>query len=116
MKHTIICATCGTHYPGSASPDVCPICADPRQYLPEGGQIWTTPATLSGNYSIKASQVHDYAYEMELAPSFAIGQRAFLILSGEGNILWDCIPLLNEPTKTFIWAHGGLRAIAFSHP
>jgi glyoxylase-like metal-dependent hydrolase (beta-lactamase superfamily II) len=55
-------------------------------------------------------------YELEIAPAFAIGQRAFLILSELGNILWDCIPLLDDPVKAFIQAHGGLRAIAFSHP
>ena len=111
-----VCATCGTYYPPTALHDNCPICEDDRQYLPEAGQIWTTPEALSYGYSVKAGLVHDYAYEMEIAPSFAIGQRAFLILSQQGNILWDCIPLLNEPIKAFIRDHGGLRAIAFSHP
>ncbi|MEO6869225.1 MAG: hypothetical protein ABI168_06250 [Ginsengibacter sp.] len=42
-------------------------------------------------------------------------QRAFLILAG-GNILWDCVSLLNEQTIDFIKSKGGLNAIAFSHP
>ncbi|MES1160649.1 MAG: MBL fold metallo-hydrolase [Bacteroidota bacterium] len=116
MTSVKICATCGTHYPPGASFDVCPICDDPRQYLPEGGQIWTTPAALWDSHSVKSHQLHDHIFELEIAPAFAIGQRAFLLLSKQGNILWDCIPLLDDPIKAFIRAHGGLRAIAFSHP
>src|SRR5699024_8297664 len=44
------------------------------------------------------------------------GQRALFILSNEGNILWDCFPLLTEGTVEFIKSKGGLDAIAFSHP
>jgi hypothetical protein len=51
-----------------------------------------------------------------MAPSFAIGQRALLVLTPSGNILWDCIALINEPTIEFIKSKGGLKAIAFSHP
>ena len=47
---------------------------------------------------------------------FAIGQRAMLVISEQGNILWDCIPMLDEMTIEFIRAKGGLKAIAFSHP
>lgn len=47
---------------------------------------------------------------------FAIGQRAMLVLSASGNVLWDCIPMLDEATITFIRSKGGLKAIAFSHP
>jgi len=116
MSSIKVCATCGTHYPPQRSYDNCPICEDDRQYLPPGGQIWTTPEALSNTHSVKSHRLHDKIHELEIAPSFAIGQRAFLILSGEGNILWDCIPLLDDPVKAFIREHGGLRAIAFSHP
>ncbi len=39
-----------------------------------------------------------------------------MVQSKVGNILWDCVPLLDEMTIEFIKAKGGLRAIAFSHP
>jgi glyoxylase-like metal-dependent hydrolase (beta-lactamase superfamily II) len=116
MQPSKICATCGTCYSSRASYDVCPICADDRQYIPEGGQRWTTPEALTSRYSVRTNKLQENVYELEIAPSFAIAQRAFLILSPGGNILWDCIPLLNEPIVEFIKAHGGLRAIAFSHP
>jgi len=116
MIQSKICATCGTHYSASVDYDLCPICADDRQYIPEGGQRWTTEAELLSRYSVRTHRLGEHVYELEIAPAFAISQRAFLILSPQGNILWDCIPLLNEPTVEFIKAHGGLRAIAFSHP
>jgi len=132
MTTTKICATCGTWYPENTLPgtrpsdlpgttsfqpaDTCPICADDRQYIPAGGQRWTTETALHDKHSVKARLLRPNVYELELTPTFAIGQRAILILSPEGNILWDCIPLLDETLITFIKAKGGLRAIAFSHP
>ncbi|EKM0374215.1 MBL fold metallo-hydrolase, partial [Cronobacter turicensis] len=44
------------------------------------------------------------------------GQRAFLLRTPQGNILWDCIATLDEATKTLVSALGGLIAIAISHP
>jgi glyoxylase-like metal-dependent hydrolase (beta-lactamase superfamily II) len=49
-------------------------------------------------------------------PKFAIGQRAFLIATPGGNILWDCISLVDDDTVEAIADAGGLRAIAISHP
>lgn len=116
MPQSAICATCGTHYAPPAAYDLCPICNDDRQYIPEGGQRWTTPADLASRHSVRTNKLQEDVYELEIAPSFAIAQRAFLIRTPQGNILWDCIPLLNEPIIEFIRAQGGLRAIAFSHP
>lgn len=116
MRQSKVCATCGTHYPLSETYKVCPICNDDRQYIPEGGQRWTSPEELLSRYSVRTHRLSENVYELDIAPVFAIGQRAFLILSPQGNILWDCIPLLNEPIIEFIRAHGGLRAIGFSHP
>ncbi len=36
--------------------------------------------------------------------------------TSDGNILWDCISLLDEATVDIINALGGLKAIAISHP
>jgi hypothetical protein len=49
-------------------------------------------------------------------PAFAINQRAFLLETEGGNILWDCIALLDDETVRFIRERGGLSAIAISHP
>ena len=35
---------------------------------------------------------------------------------GGGNVLWDCISLIDDATVEIIGALGGVRAIAISHP
>ena len=116
MQHNKICSTCGTHYTEIPADGICTICKDDRQYIPVGGQRWTTPDDLNKNHSVRILKLSERIYELEIVPQFAIGQRALLVLSDQGNVLWDCIPLLNEPTLEFIRSKGGLSAIAFSHP
>lgn len=116
MKDQIICSTCGTYYPADAVPAICPICEDERQYIPDSGQSWTQPKELVRKHSIKLNRLREKLYEIEINPLFAIGQRALLVLSEQGNILWDCIPMLDELTVEFIRSKGGLKGIAFSHP
>ncbi len=49
-------------------------------------------------------------------PSFAIGQRALLVQTPPGNVLWDCISLIDNRTVEAVAAKGGISAIAVSHP
>ncbi len=49
-------------------------------------------------------------------PGFAIGQRALLVRTPNGNVLWDCISLLDEDTVEAVQKLGGISAIAVSHP
>jgi hypothetical protein len=42
-------------------------------------------------------------------PEFAIGQRALLLQSPGGNLLWDCISLLNDETIAELKARGGIQ-------
>ena len=112
-----ICNACGTQYPVNKEPEICQICEDERQYVPEdSGQLWTTHRELLKEHSSRILQVKENVYEIKIVPHFAIGQRALLILSESGNVLWDCSPLLTEGVKAFIREKGGLDAIAFSHP
>ena len=49
-------------------------------------------------------------------PAFGIGQRAQLLRTPHGNILWDCISLIDRATIEMINAMGGIKGIAISHP
>jgi len=111
-----ICTACGTQFPTALGHSICPICLDDRQAVPHEGQGWTTPERLVAQHSVKILKLSESLYEFMITPRFAIGQRAFLAISESGNILWDCIPLLDEATIEFIESKGGLKAIAFSHP
>jgi glyoxylase-like metal-dependent hydrolase (beta-lactamase superfamily II) len=50
------------------------------------------------------------------APDFAIGQRALLVQSPHGNLLWDCVSLIDDATMDLLNGIGGVAAIAISHP
>jgi glyoxylase-like metal-dependent hydrolase (beta-lactamase superfamily II) len=112
-----ICSACGTSYPDTAQPPPrCLICDDERQYVPSGGQSWTTPARLASGHVNGWRRLEADLFEIHTHPNFAIGQRALLLRTPEGNILWDCIALLDDATEALVRALGGLRAIAISHP
>ncbi len=51
-----------------------------------------------------------------IEPSFSIGQRALLVQTARGNVLYDCVSLLDNDTIEKIRAIGGIEYICFSHP
>jgi hypothetical protein len=112
-----ICATCGTEYPPSdMAPSACPICLDERQYLPPGGQQWTDSESLAQTHRAVAKDQEPNLIGIGTEPNFAIGQRALLLCTSAGNVLWDCISLIDEAIRDRIMRLGGLKAIAISHP
>jgi hypothetical protein len=112
-----LCVTCGMQYPESAKPpESCPICDDERQYVPPEGQMWTTLAELHKTHKNTIKQEEENLYSINVAPKIGIGQRAFLIRTPEGNVLWDCQPLIDDATVSRINELGGVAEIAISHP
>jgi hypothetical protein len=116
-RETNICSTCGTRYATAKTPgEPCTVCNDDRQYVGDHGQQWINYEQLSKVYAIRFGQLNDWLYDLRMMPHFAIGQKAHLVLSPSGNILWDCLPYLNGETVAYINALGGLKAIVISHP
>jgi hypothetical protein len=112
-----ICATCGVQYPDTDQPPPgCPICLDERQYVGWGGQRWTTMAELAREHAVVLREEETGLIGVGVEPSFAIGQRALLVRTPGGNVLWDCISLLDEPARQQIRDAGGIAAICMSHP
>lgn len=117
MNNTQICTTCGTQYtPGKPVPQLCTICNDDRQYVNENGQNWISFDELRAKHRTTISKINDHLYSLKTTPDFALANRAFLVQSPSGNILWDCIPFIDNEAIEFINSIGGLKAIAFSHP
>lgn len=112
-----ICTTCGTQFAATdEAPERCPICEDERQYVGWQGQQWTTLEKLQRDYHNVIKTVESNLTGIGTHPAFAIGQRALLVQTPQGNILWDCISLLDEPTIAVVKALGGVSAMAISHP
>ena len=111
-----ICVTCGTQFADSEQPpETCPICTDPRQYVPPDGQQWTTLVQLASDHE-NAIRDEGELVGIGTEPKFAIGQRALLVPFGDSNLLWDCVSLIDDATAAEVERRGGLRAIAISHP
>src|SRR5262249_22746816 len=112
-----ICSTCGRQFAEAAAPpDRCPICEDERQYVNWKGQQWTSLEALRQGHRNVLREEEPGVTSIVTEPSFAIGQRALLLQAPGGNILWDCLSLIDEPTVKAVQALGGLSAIAISHP
>ncbi len=112
-----ICRTCGTQFPpADHEPAGCPICQDERQYIGWDGQQWTTMAALQADHHNRIETEEAGLTGIGTEPAFAIAQRALLVQTAAGNLLWDCISLLDEKTVGAVNALGGIRAIAISHP
>ena len=77
---------------------------------------WIDFATVTSTHSNKWQQLAPQLFSIKTVPAFAINQRALLLRTPHGNILWDCIANLDPATKTLITALGGISAIAISHP
>jgi hypothetical protein len=89
---------------------------DPRQFVGFDGQQWTTLEELQRNYQNLIKQEEPGLYSIHTQPHFAIGERAFLLQTPRGNVLWDCVSLLDQATIETVRALGGVAAIAVSHP
>jgi len=112
-----ICTACGVQYPPSDKPPArCTICEEERQYVPPTGQSWTTLTSLAARNFNAWRQHEPGLIGIGTQPSFAIGQRALLVCTPHGNLLWDCISMLDAATVALIKGLGGLKAIAISHP
>src|SRR6201985_1221228 len=112
-----ICTACGTQYPPSeAPPDACPVCVDERQFVPASGQSWTTLEGLRKTHSNKFRELAPGLMTIKTTPAFGINQRAILARTPAGNVLWDCIALIDDATIDLIKGLGGVTSIAISHP
>jgi hypothetical protein len=112
-----LCITCGSQFSESAKPPLhCPICEDERQYVNPDGQKWTTLEELRSSHKNTIKQEEPDLYSINTEPKFGIGQRAFLIRTDKGNVLWDCVALVDDATISRINELGGIAEIAISHP
>jgi glyoxylase-like metal-dependent hydrolase (beta-lactamase superfamily II) len=109
---------------------------DPRQYVPASGQSWTslhkeqdlqknefkTDQNDSRIHYIITKPISNAELPASLASTtttrkqLGIGQRAILLQTANGNVLWDLVAFIDSATISFIQSKGGLKAIVISHP
>lgn len=113
-----ICRTCAVEYADTAeAPSSCPICSDERQYLRPDGQRWTTLDELrSTGHRGSLEEVEPGLTGISVEPEVGIGQRALLVQTPAGNLLWDTVGYVDDDLVAQVSARGGVAAIASSHP
>ena len=112
-----MCRTCGVQQaPGERAPERCAICEDERQWVPPQGQQWTTLAELRQGRRCEVRDLEPGLTGLGAEPPVGIGQRALLVQTAAGNLLWDCIGFIDDSGVEAVRARGGLHGIAMSHP
>lgn len=121
-----LCATCGVQFaPSERPPARCPVCTDERQFVGWGGQRWSSLDAMRGEGYANSLEPFDDEPQLSgvaCTPSFGIGQRALIVQTGAGNLLWDCVPFvagvppIDRQFERELDAIGGIDAIAVSHP
>lgn len=112
----LICATCAVEY-DEPTPDVCPICADDRQWVPATGQRWTSLDELAA--AGQRLTVHDLLPGLtgiRPVPDVGISQQTVLVNTPEGSLLWDPVGFVDDATVAQVLAQGPVVAVAASHP
>ncbi|MFJ9827646.1 MBL fold metallo-hydrolase [Streptomyces sp. NPDC101160] len=110
-----ICRGCGTQYAESRTD--CPVCLDERQYVPRSGQRWTSLKELQAEgHGGRFEEQGPGVTGIGVSPEFSIGQRALLLRTSAGNVLWDCVPYLDDEMVRRVEELGGIDHIAISHP
>ncbi|EGN96189.1 hypothetical protein SERLA73DRAFT_112356 [Serpula lacrymans var. lacrymans S7.3] len=117
----LVCVTCGTQFDVTAGLKSCHICDDPRQYVPPTGQSFTRLSDARRSQKHKNEITQPYIDEPRIwtintVSKLGIGQRAFLIKTQHGNVLWDDVAYIDHETVEKINELGGIDAIVISHP
>jgi hypothetical protein len=113
-----ICATCGVQHEDTEEPPAeCAICVDERQWVPADGQRWTDLAQLAGSGHVSdLRELEPGLLGIGVDPKVGIGQRALLVCTSEGNVLWDPPGFLDAAAIERVRELGGLAAVTASHP
>lgn len=123
MSYTL-CATCGVEHAATPDglPDVCAICADERQWVPEDGQRWTSLEELAAaGAGVRFDELEPGLWGLTVDPALVgIGQQSKLLVTGAGALLWDPLPFVDDDDAAArvhqLAGEAGVVAVVASHP
>lgn len=110
-----ICGACAVEHEETS--EVCRICADERQYVPAGGQQWTTLSELAAaGHSARVAELEPDLFGITVEPRVGIGQQSHLVRTRAGNLLWDPTGYLDDHVVRQVRELGEVVGIVASHP
>ena len=115
---TWVCPTCGANFPPADTPPPrCPLCEDERQWVPPDGQKWARLGGLAKEgYRTEVREVEPGLLGVGVEPGIGVGQRALLVCTDRGNLLWDPPAYIDEAAIAAVRGAGELRTVSASHP
>ena len=113
-----VCPTCGANFPPAPKPPArCPLCEDERQFVPPTGQVWKRMGELAqAGYRTEVRELEPELAGVGVRPGIGVGQRALLVRTPEGNLLWDPPAFVDQAGIDAVRDLGGLAAVSSSHP
>ena len=100
-----LCRTCGVEH--DATPEVCTICADERQWVPAEGQQWATLEELAAEgVRSTVAVLEPGLIALGSTPPLGIGQLGKLVCTAGGNVLWDPSGFLDDAAVAAVTEHG----------
>ena len=113
-----LCQFCGAPFPSTERPKMCPICDDVRGlgFTPSSGARITTLEAMQKDFSLEFREEEPGLVGMGMTPLFSAGQRALVVQTEAGNVMWDCVALIDDAGIEAVRKLGGLSSIAISHP
>ncbi len=110
-----VCATCGVEH--ASRPDVCAICDDERQWVPEQGQRWTTLDELTAaGTRVVVDELEPGLLGLRAEPAVGIGPTTKVVVTPQGSLLWDPLGFVDDEAVAAVLAHGPVVAVVASHP
>ena len=110
-----VCATCGVEH--ASRPDVCAICDDERQWVPEQGQRWTTLDELAAaGTRVVVDELEPGLLGLRAEPGVGIGPTTKVVVTPAGSLLWDPLGFVDDEAVAAVLAHGPVVAVVASHP
>jgi hypothetical protein len=113
-----VCPTCGANFPPSPEPPAhCPLCEDERQWVPPTGQVFKTMGELAADgLRTEVRDVEPDLFGIGTKPMVGVGQRALLVQTSAGNLLWDPPAFIDQAAVDAVRELGGLTVVSSSHP
>lgn len=110
------CATCGVER-AEPLPEVCPICADERQFVPRSGQRWTSPeASRSRGARLELTDLEPRVVGLTQHDCPGIRQKPALVRTEHGTVLVEVPNFIDDDIVARVRELGGIDAILASHP
>ena len=115
MTQAWICETCAVEHAEASG--TCAVCADDRQWVPAGGQRWTTLDDLAASgRKTRVRELEDDLFGITVEPKVGIGQQAHLVRTPVGTVLWDPTGYVDDEAAARVLELGDVIAITSSHP